>query len=430
MRATAQPPSPLTAVSVYIVAILYFFFTIIQLSMFNTLSPHLLRDFSLSSTGLGWLSSIYLYTLVVVLLPTGVLVDRYLTRRPALISLLLAATGCLIFAYHPGLTTAAIYRVTGGIGNGFAFVCAMRVSNYWFPNKKALASSLAVSLGLLGGMVTGAPLAHFIESTTWQFAMMANAFTGITLFVLLALFLKNHPSEHTEGETISFNDVKGVVKNTQNLLCGLYTGCLNTALFVLAALWGNLYLTQRFGLSTLDAATVTSMIFLGTIIGSPLCGTLSDRLGKRKLPMVIGGIASIASFCLIIFAGNLSFYSLIALFLVLGFTTSTQVISYPTIAESNPIRLISTATSLAAMLIDLVAGILQVMLGWILTWHWDGRMHNSVPIYTAHNWHMALYVVLFVFCFGLACVLRVRETQCKSSLSTPPDLSEPGVATT
>ncbi len=409
----------LTALGVYTVAICYFFYTIVQLSIFNALSPHLLRDFDLSGTGLGLLSSLYLYTLVIILLPTGTAIDRYLTRWPAIFSLSLLTLGSFTFALHPSISTAVIYRIAGGVGNAFAFVCAMRVCNYWFPEKRALATSLAVSFALLGGMLTGAPLTHFIEGSEWIQAMMYNSVAGLALLVLLLFFLKNHEDEQTEKTPISFSNMKTVLINFQNSLCGFFTGCLNTSVYVLAALWGNLYLVQRFGLSTVEATSITSMIFLGTIIGSPLFGMLSDLMKSRKKPMIIGAILSIITLAVIIELPSLNYYTILSLFILLGITTSSQVISYPTIAESNPMNLISTATACAAILINLVAAIVQVLFGWILTWQWSGDYHNGVPQYAHANWNWGMLTILIVFILGLLSSFMVRETHCQSLPQDP-----------
>lgn len=403
----------LTALGVYAVAICYFFYTIVQLSIFNALSPHLLRDFNLNSTSLGLLSSLYLYTLVVVLLPTGTAIDRYLTRWPAMLSLCLLTLGSFAFALHPSISTAVIYRIAGGIGNAFAFVCAMRVCNYWFPEKRALATSLAVSFALLGGMLTGAPLTHFIEGSYWIQAMWYNSIAGVILLFLLFFLLQNHEDEQAEKTPISLDNMKMVLKNFQNTLCGFFTGCLNTSVYVLAALWGNLYLVQRFGLSTIEATSITSMIFLGTIIGSPLFGILSDLMKSRKKPMIIGAILSIIVLGVIVELPSLNYYAILSLFILLGITTSSQVISYPTIAESNPISLISTATACAAILINLVAAIVQVLFGWILTWHWAGDYHNGVPQYAHANWNWGMLTLLVVFFLGLFSTFLIKETHCE-----------------
>ncbi len=57
-------------------------------------------------------------------------------------------------------------------------------------------------------------------------------------------------------------------------------------------MWGVLYLVQIRGLSRPDASLLTSMLFVGTIVGLPVIGWLSDRIKRRCMPMAFGAIVS------------------------------------------------------------------------------------------------------------------------------------------
>ena len=102
---------------------------------------------------------------------------------------------------------------------------------------------------------------------------------------------------------------------------------------------------QYHHLTHLEAASVSGMIFVGTIFGGPIVGALSDRIGLRRLPMILGALLSLVVILTIIYVPGLSLTQLTLLFLALGFFTSSQVITYPTIAESNPVVLTATSVS-------------------------------------------------------------------------------------
>lgn len=55
---------------------------------------------------------------------------------------------------------------------------------------------------------------------------------------------------------------------------------------------GTLYLEQRLDISSAQASIINGMLFLGAIIGSPLVGWISDRIGLRIVPMKVGVITS------------------------------------------------------------------------------------------------------------------------------------------
>ncbi len=62
-----------------------------------------------------------------------------------------------------------------------------------------------------------------------------------------------------------------------------------------AGLWGVPFLEAAYGLPRTQAATLTSMMFVGWGVGAPLFGWLSDRIGRRRPPMLVGLILETAA---------------------------------------------------------------------------------------------------------------------------------------
>ncbi|WP_235379046.1 MFS transporter [Candidatus Coxiella mudrowiae] len=104
-----------------------------------------------------------------------------------------------------------------------------------------------------------------------------------------------------------------------------------------------------------DASFVNSMLFIGTIIGAaPVVGWLSDRIKRRRIPMMVGAVIALFLILLLMYLPYLSLLALLVLLIIfwgLGFIISTQIISYPLIAESNPLALTGTAEGMASVLI-------------------------------------------------------------------------------
>lgn len=395
----------------------FFFFGILQLGLFNTLSPYILHDFSLSSTQLGFLASLYLITITLIFIPSGVLLDKYLTRRPALIALAIALIGTFIFAFYSNFWTAALYRIAAGIGNGLGFLTAMRVANYWFPNKKALAISLTVSFAMTGGIVAGVPTAALIHHFGWSNTILVDACIGSALFCFMFFCLQNHPEEHARQHDVTLEKIKAVFRTKQNAFCGAYIAGLNLSIYVLAAVWSNLLLTNQFGLTSAQAALVSSMIFVGMIIGAPCFGSLSDWMQKRKPAMRLGSAMGLMIMIVITFSPHLTYVMLFILFLGLGFASSSQILSYPTLAESNPLSLISTATSMVALIVDITGALMQFSFGWMLTAHWQGQMVDGIPQYASIDWRIALSCIIGFLCFSFFATFKLKETHCRSLIT-------------
>lgn len=161
-------------------------------------------------------------------------------------------------------------------------------------------------------------------------------------------------------------------------------------------MWGSLYLVQIRGLMRADASFVTSMLFIGTIIGAPVVGWLSDRIKRRRIPIMVGAVIALFLILLLMYLPHLSLLVALLVLLIifwgLGFIISTQIISYPLIAESNPLALTGTVEGMASVLIMAVGrrGITQPLFARLMEWRWSHQVVNHVPLFLSSDYQFAL----------------------------------------
>lgn len=419
---TQQVSAPLASWLVCLSAGLFFFYEFIQMQMFNSISSDLMRDFSLNAEQLGYLSASYLYADVLFLFPAGMLLDRFSTRKVILSAMVLCVLGTLFFAMTHSLWIAAASHFMAGIGNAFCFLSCIRLASRWFPPRQmALITGLIVTMAMFGGMVAQTPLVLLNVSMGWRNALFLNAGLGVLIMGVIWSFVKDFPASYQQQDAEQRQQlqaqgflpgIRAAITNLQNWYCGIYTSFLNLPIMVLCALWGNLYLTRVHQLTAMQSSKVISMIFLGTIIGGPLVGWISDRLSQRRMPMVICAILSLLVMILILKMQNLAYPMLLMLFFALGLFTSGQVISYPAIAESNSRMLTSTATGLASVLIMGGGAVAQPIFGWVMDMHWLGSMVNNARVYPAEAYNFAMLILPGAFVMALIMALIMKETHC------------------
>jgi MFS family permease len=196
--------------------------------------------------------------------------------------------------------------------------------------------------------------------------------------------------------------LKIAIGNKQNWLAGLYIGLLNLSVLLLGAIWGTNYLKIiNPDLSSEIITSIIGMIFIGTMVGSPLCGWISDRVKSRKWSMFVGALVSLVIMLLIMFTPNPGSGFLYVLFLLLGVITAAQTIGYPVIAESNDEKVIGTANGFSAVLIMGMAAIAQPLFGSLI---------NMFGGESAESYRQAIYLMPISFTIALVCTIFLRET--------------------
>ena len=105
---------------------------------------------------------------------------------------------------------------------------------------------------------------------------------------------------------------------------------------------------------------------LGWIIGCPLLGFISDRLGRRK-PVIVGGAARAAGLsCAGSCTGPADVFPPYVLGLVAGFASGAAMLPYTVIKEANPPEMSGTATGVVNFLNFTFSALLGPVFGWIL----------------------------------------------------------------
>lgn len=409
---------------VVFVASFLFYYEFLQLNMFNALSTDLMRTFHLDAGQLGGLSSAYFFANVIFLMPAGILLDRYSTKKLILIAMALCTASIFGFAFSDSLFFSTICRFITGIGGAFCFLSCVRIASRWFPPQRmALVTGFIVTMAMLGGWTAQTPLTYLTEAVGWRHALLADGLLGLIFMLIMCFFLKDRPSgqdamaeqELTVLQSMGlWKSLKAVLGNGQNWLGGIYTCFLNLPIFLLGALWGSHYLMQIDHLTLLQSAAVSGMIYIGAMMGSPTMGWLSDKVGRRCLPMMVGAILSLALVLLIIYKAGLSYHTLLCLFFLLGFITSTQVISYPTVAEHNSPLLTGTAVSIVSMTTLAGGALFQPFFGWLMDLTWSGKVLNGVPVYALQDYRTALLILPVVFGVALLAAIFLKETYCRT----------------
>lgn len=407
---------------VCLIADLLFFFEFIQTNMFSAINVAVVNEFKLSSLQLSFLSSSYFYSSSFLIIVAGLLLDRFSTKKIIISAMLFCSIGTLGFALSPNFIYSLIFRFLSGIGNAFSLVACVKLASRWFPlNRLALLTGISVAIAMAGGITAQVPLSSIVAILGWRHALIFDAAFGFFIIILMQLVVMDYPANMTSqvSKDVLITNKYGVKKclrvvllNSQNWLASIYTALLNLPIFVLGALWGSLYLQQVYGLNHLISTFIVSMLFVGTLIGAPLFGLVSDTLKLRRSPMIFGALMSLALLLIININNTLSILQLEFLFFLLGFFTSSQIISYPLVAEHNSRAFTATSVSLVSLSAILGGLFGQPIFGKLVNLTYSNILDKHL-VY-AHSYKTGMAFLIISAAIATLCAFFVKETHCES----------------
>lgn len=385
----------------------------------SVMVSELMRDFAVSAAVLGNLSAFYFYAYAGLQLPVGVVMDRFGPRRALTLAAILCGAGSLLFAEAETITTAYIGRLMIGAGAGFTWVGTLKIASDWFePRRFAMVTGMTLSLGMMGAIFGQAPLAALVDVYGWR-ASLAGA--AVFVFVLGALIFaivrdggpRHVPVSRGPGAGI----LAGLAVTARSGQCWLIAafGCAMTApMLAFAGLWGVPFLMEVYDLDRPVAAATTSLVLAGWAIGAPLVGGLSDRIGRRKLPMVIGGTLSMVTFAAVVYWPGLPLVATQILLFLNGLASSVMIISFATVREYTRPESAGSALGFTNMAVMASGAIFQPLIGGLLDAGWQGRMMEGARVYDVEGYQMAFLSLLITGIAGVVAVMMSRETWCRN----------------
>ena len=397
--------SPLFPWIVWGICALFFCFGFFARVAPSVMVGELMRDFHVGAAVLGNLSAFYFYAYAGLQLPLGVLLDRW-PERILMAGIVLCGLGCLVFGLAPSLGMAYAGRFLIGAGAASAWIGTMKLVSMWFPaNRFARINGLTAMLGMAGAVGGQAPLAAAVEAAGWRGSMFGGAAFAALLAIGVWLILgrRRAPASARVGGTAGgmLRHLAGVVRTPQTWTAAAVIASVSAPLLVFAGLWGVPYLMVAHGLERPVAAVSTSLYLIGWGIGAPLLGGLSDRAGRRRMPMLIGMIASFVSLLALIYVPGLPLFGVQVLLFVSGFAGGAGVIAFAAAREHNRPEAAGAMAGTVNMTTMSLSAALQPFVGWLLDLQWDGRMEAGARIYSVEA-----YQVAFI-CLAVCGVLSV-----------------------
>ena len=341
-----------TVVIAWLATAVYYFYQYMMRSAPAVMMPQLSEGFGLGAAAVASLVGLFYYGYSPFSLVAGVALDRMGARRVVPIGAATVGVGALLFASgNPALAGAG--RFLQGAGGVFALVGAVFLATTNFPASRAATLIGATQMfGMAGGSAGQFLVGPMIgRGMVWNRFWVGMAIAGLAISVLLFVMLpRSTPAARNPAWLREAAGALGTVfRNPQSILCGVIAGLLFIPTTIFDMVWGVRFLQEAHGIDYGEAVMRSSTVPFGWILGCPLLGLVSDRIGRRK-PVIIG--AAIALFgCLAwILYGPTGILPPYVLGLLTGLASGAAMLPYTVIKEANPARMSGTATGVVNFL--------------------------------------------------------------------------------
>jgi MFS family permease len=391
----------------WLLAAVYYFYQYSLRSAPAVMMPQLSHSFGLSALGVASIVGLFYYGYSPFSLVAGAAMDRLGPRR--LLPLAAASVGIGALMFATGNTAAAsVGRFIQGAGGVFALVGAIYIATRNFPASVAATLIGATQMfGMAGGSAGQFAVGPMIGGgLAWDRFWLGMGIAGLVLGAVLFIFLpKDERAEQSDNWLKSTTHAFGVVfKNPQSILCGLIAGLLFIPTTIFDMIWGVRYLQEAHGFDYGAAVMRSATVPFGWIIGCPLLGFISDRIGRRK-PVIIGGAIVLLACLAWILYGRPDVFPPYVLGLIAGLASGAAMLPYTVIKEANPPQFGGTATGVVNFLNFTFSALLGPVFGGILE-----RVSGGAAQMQLEHYQTAFAPLLFGVAIAIVLAVLLKET--------------------
>ncbi|BAN26620.1 major facilitator superfamily MFS_1 [Caballeronia insecticola] len=231
----------------------------------------------------------------------GWLVDKFGPRPVVMGGAICAAIGWVIDAHATTLMHLYIAAVVAGIGAGCVYGTCVGTALKWFPDKRGLAAGLTAAGFGAGAAVTVIPISNMIQRSGYEHAFMFfGIFQGVCIFLLALMLVRPNPpkgivpAKRIVSTKIDYTTGQMVRAPIFWVLYLMFV-CVAAGGVIATAQFGPIAKEYGFASMPVNILGVTLPLLAMTLsidnlcngFTRPLCGFISDKIGRENTMFII-----------------------------------------------------------------------------------------------------------------------------------------------
>ncbi|WKT76871.1 MFS transporter [Lysinibacillus fusiformis] len=386
------------------------------------ITDQLMRDFGVTASTIGLLTSIQFFVYTSLQIPMGVLADRFGPNFFLIIGAILTGLGTVLYSLGTHEFILFFSRILTGVGDATIWVNMVLILAQWFQKKEFVRLiGFAGMTGSLGFLLATVPFATLILLFGWRISFFSTGLLLCVCGVLLYFVLVKNTKRIFSAKAIVEPEVVQREK-TSVLLRRIFLNRQAWALFFchfgvvggyvgFISSWAVPYGINMYEMTRSEASQLIMIGLLGALIGAPLTSWLAGWLETIKRPYIVVHIAVLLSwFSFLLYKGQPSIFWLIVLFFIIGFGYGASALTFAAVRQTFPITESGIVSGFANTGGFLSAALLPIIFGYVLDYFQDATGNLSDGYYYGF-----ISPVIFSI-IGLIGVLFLKEKHIKADL--------------
>lgn len=387
--------------SMMLMSALFLFYKYILVFFPSVISHDLMKFYNIDATQLGILASCYFYPYIIMQIVAGILLDKYSPRLLTTFAIILSAISLFWFSKAQTLCMAELARGLMGFSASFASSSYLKLAANWFSRKHySILAGLLASAAMIGALFSTTLLAFYVQIIGWRLTLNYCSWLGLLFAFIYWIIVRDNPIFSADSSVTfvqSLKNMMGVVKNRGNLLLSIYCGLMFSPIEIFCGLWGVPFLLKSYNLSLSEAAYSISVTFIGLTLGSPLISWYAEKIKNKISIMRYSALLCLMTIVLILYFPQINYCLLVILLFLFGFGAGSFMLGFTIARDINAIALAAFTMAIINSFEAFWSAFSDSLIGKFLDLGWNGEMHDHVHVYSAHNYKIALSILVIYF---------------------------------
>nr|WP_249365438.1 MFS transporter [Cytobacillus citreus] len=359
-----------------------YFLIVSQRTAPGLITDQLMKDFNMTASTIGLLTSIQFLAYASLQIPIGLLSDRFGPNLFLILGTILNGVGTVIYSLATGEEVLLFARLLVGIGDAAIWVNLVLILSLWFKGNEFVGLiGIAGMAGSFGFLLATVPFSAWITLWGWRIPFLAVGIilclSGIALYFVLVVkpkqMFRNHSdkkesspkAEQQREKTLTL--LRRILSNRQawaTFFChfgvvGTYVGFIGS--------WAVPYGMHVYGMDRSDASQLIMVGLIGALLGAPITNWMANRMNSIKKPYTAVHLVTFLCWvAFLLFSGKPPFFMLIILFFIIGYCNGANTLTFAVVRQSFDRKEVGFASGFANTGGFLSAVLLPVIFGKVL----------------------------------------------------------------